>query len=49
MVYIYVAHWMLSSWYGIKFFIDNDSNHGDIMMMIMMKVKVMVKDDSNLP
>ena len=30
MVYKYVAHWMLNSWYGIKLFIDYDGNHSDV-------------------
>ena len=30
MVYMYVAHWMLNSWYGIKFFINYDGSHGDV-------------------
>ena len=29
MVYMYVAYWMLNSGYGIKFFIDCDSNYSD--------------------
>ena len=30
MVYMYVAHWMLNSRYGIKFFINYDGSHSDV-------------------
>ena len=46
MVYMYVVHWMLDSWYRIKFSLIIMATM--VMMMIMMKVMMIVDDDNKI-
>ena len=48
MVYMYVVHWMLDSWYRIKFSLIIMATMVMIMMMIMMKVMMIVDDDNKI-
>ena len=48
MLYMYVANWMQSSWYRIKFSLITMASMVKLMMMIIVKVIMIVNDENNL-